>query len=331
LHSTSTDRGMQSAFLQWSALSRLDRLNRDVYFFVSCGGEALASALHLLIKPSDGFEPRFSAVEKAEHLKLKQMFPRFSESVFVWSEGPFLDAESVSPWIWAPVGISERGVWRVKLESQDAYLDQYVGALLADLQLQNPLRKWSWAELHYEHEQQFQVFDFLLPWINRLKSVINPREFFFFKSWQDELVSEWKFVGLRDRDAWIQFEFLGAREIEEIEQQLQESLTRTGLAASVQFKQTYFKPFLRSPLYGHEVEALLEVLSEVPQVKVAPVISQVDSEGFLFRKRGIQTLEFTGLYSSHSAFEKRRHEKFDDVAVRALDLHAEILQKILYR
>jgi hypothetical protein len=331
VHTSMTDRGLQVADVQWKALQSTDRLSRDVYFLVSCEDLALASLLHVMSKPIDGFEPKFSAVEKAEHLKLKRLFPKFSEATFVWSEGPFLDAQSVQPWIWAPLGISQRGVWVVGLESESPNLDQEVGQILDSLADQNPVKKWSWSEPHFEHEKQFEVFGFMLPWIQKLKSIVNYREFFFDRDWQEDLVGHWKFAGRTDGSVLIQYEFLGGREVSELEAQLVRALRERGLDERLKFRQIYFRPFLRSPLFGHEVEGILEALEGVPQVKVAPVISSVESPSHLFRQQGFQALELSALYSLHSPAERRAHEGFKDARAKAVAVHTEIFRQIMRR
>ncbi len=331
VHTSMSDRGLQVAEIQWEALQSIERLSRDVYFLVSCEDLALASLLHVMGKPIDNFEPKFSAVEKAEHLKLKRTFPRFSEASFVWAEGPFLDALSVRPWIWAPLGISQRGVWVVSLESDSPHLEQEVGRVLQSLSDQNSVRRWSWSEPHFEHEKQFEIFGFLLPWIQRLKSILNPREFFFEKNWQEDLVGHWKFAGRREDSVLIQYEFLGGREVSELESQLILALDKTGLSNHLKYRQIYFRPFLRSPLFGHEVEGILEALEEVPQVKPAPVISSVESPSYLFRQQGFPTLELSALYSLHAPTERRAHEDFQEARAKAVAIHREIFRQIMQR
>ncbi len=331
VHTSMTDRGLQVADVQWEALQSIDRLSRDVYFLVSCEDLALASLLHVMSKPMDGFEPKFSAVEKAEHLKLKRLFPRFSEASFVWSEGPFLDAQSVQPWIWAPLGISQRGVWVVSLESESPHLDQEAGQVLDSLAEQNPVKRWAWSEPHFEHERQFEVFAFMLPWMQKLKSIVNHREFFFEKKWQEDLVGHWKFAGRTHDSVLIQYEFMGGREVSELEAQIDLALRQKGLLGHLKFRQIYFRPFLRSPLFGHEVEGIVEALEGVPQVKIAPVISSVESPSHLFRQQGFQTLELSALYSLHSPAERRAHDAFKEARSKAVAVHTEILRQIMQR
>jgi len=321
LHATSQDKKLLAAKMHLESIQKIPDRKRDVYIAVTCGGRETATFIHAFIRKLENFQVELTTAEKVELAFMGKLFPMLDKVKFVWNEGLSFDPITFSPWIMAPIGISQRGFWtgEIRLQAFDpkgtknwATLNAALTNALSHLEKESETSEWVWRSLHYEHEEMAKRIPRERSWTEFFKEFLNPRSFFFHRSWEEMLVSRWSilenksFEDLGRASISLQWDFLGSWDEGEIDRHLrqifqEEFQDRAGIEISTH----HLSPFMRSVYEGREARAIDRVLRRIPQVIPVPIISPQMTESKLFREAGLSCFDLTPVNLNHSFLQEK--------------------------
>lgn len=343
LHSTS----FLAARIHRAAIQKLGNHSRDIYWVVTCGGVTTATFVHSFFKKLSLFQPDLTTSEKVQLAVIGKLFPDLKKVTFVLNEGAPFDRETFSPWIIAPIGTSQRGLWSGRVQFQalrrnpdealdSGHLNGLIMFAMDELIAKESPSLFSLRSLHYEQKELVSRMARADPFIDRVIEWFNPRYFFFRREWQWMLSSQWvsnEFTPFSEKgraEVMLDYFFLGAKESPEIEASLRQHFGSIfGNDISYEIHTVHMSPFMRSVFDGREAQALERSLRGEPQIIPVPIISSEFSESRFFREAGLTTFEVLPLVTNQPFFQPANFDALSGDEAKASEIELKYLKAIL--